>query len=70
MAVHVQSRHVGSLPQNFEEVVETFKWYFSGGDTMRWWGHLNPTSFQKNLFELFALTGGRDPKPLGASARA
>ena len=40
---------------------------FSGGDTMRWWGILNPYLMQKKLFELFTLTGGRDVKNSGIS---
>ena len=37
---------------------------FSGGDTLRWWGHSNSTLKQKNLFELLAHTGSGDAKTL------
>ena len=42
---------------------------FSGGDTMRWWGHSNPTLCKRICFNFFthAVTGhknsgGREPK--------
>ena len=41
---------------------------FSGGDTMRWWGHSNPTIYPKNLLELFAPTASEDAKTSSMSA--
>ena len=44
-----------------------FKCRFTGGDTMRGVGTLKPYLMQKNLFELFALTGSGDTKTLGTN---
>ena len=38
---------------------------YSGGDTMRWWG--TQTLPYEKEFKLFAVTGGGDAKPVGAS---
>ena len=50
----------------FWEVVGTFVWYFVIlRMQVQWWGHSNSTW----LFELFALTGSRDEKSSGVTAR-
>ena len=43
-------------------ILSFYECRFSGGDTMRWWGHTNPTVCKKYLYELFALTGSGDIK--------
>ena len=57
---------LGFLAQNFGRwwgvmngTLSFYECRFSGGDTMRWWGHSNSTC-AKEFFELFALTGDRD----------
>ena len=40
---------------------------FRSGDTMRWWGHLNPTLCKRIVWIFFAITGGRDGKNSGTS---
>ena len=40
---------------------------FSGGGYQEVFGTLKPYLMQKNLLELFTLTGGGDAKTLGAS---
>ena len=56
----------GILPHSFwrwqEPMNGTLSFYecsLSVGDTMRWWGHSNPTICKKKKFELFALTDDR-----------
>ena len=68
----------GFLSQNFGRwrgpangTLSFYECRFSGGDTMRWWGHSNPTIYaKKNLFELFTLTGIGDANTLGTRTHA
>ena len=67
----------GFLPQNFWEVAGTYQWYFVIlWMQVQWWayyevlGTFKPYLMQKNLFELFALTGGRNTKSFSESACA
>ena len=58
----------------FWELVESYEWYFafyecrfSSGDTNEVVGTLKPCLMQRNLFDLFAITGGRTTSNLGTS---
>ena len=63
---------IGFLSQNFERwwgtmnnILSFYEYRFSGEVV----GNLKPYLMQKNLFELFALTGSGDAKTLGVGFR-
>ena len=51
-------------PTNGRSISSFYECKFSAGDTMKC-GDTKPYHIQKNLFELFALTGGEDTKDFG-----